>query len=141
MVATVVGWLAWIAVDRVYDPVRRPRLPRVHSADVLGMAALLTVVILGQVWLAVILGGIRLLMFGLGLRTIESSVSRQSIRTAVRVTPLLLGLVLMGEGGNSWRSLVLIGLGEIADRVFFYLDLAPTTFAETIESDFLAATR
>ena len=41
----------------------------------------------------------------------------------------------MAVAENVWIPLILISIGEIADRLFFYLELQPTTIAETIADD------
>ncbi len=196
LAAAMVGWVALVAVDRVYDPVRRPRSLSVHSADVLGMAALLTVVMLGELSLALVIAGVRWLLFSLkqialrpnSLQWWASSRPKTAIfrnffvrlrislcdvqevrlrgnpclprtyrkisrfrlgncavpsrlsgweraRTAIRVLPPAVGLTLMAVAENVWIPLILISIGEIADRLFFYLELQPTTIAETIADD------
>ncbi|MEN8163677.1 MAG: DmsC/YnfH family molybdoenzyme membrane anchor subunit [Acidobacteriota bacterium] len=135
--AAVVGWLTLFAVDRVYDPVRRPRSMPVHSADVLGIAALLTVVLLGQLSLALLIAGGRLLLYGLRQRNFRSGFQHRWVETAIRVILPAVGLGLMAVGGGRWAPLILVGVGEIADRLFFYLDLRPPTVAETVTSDLL----
>lgn len=133
--AAVVGWLMLFAVDRVYDPVRRPRSVPLHSADVLGTAALMTSVLLGQMSVALAIAGVRLLLFALGCSGSGPASSRRWTRIVVRVIPLMLGLALMALGENRWAPMILIGVGELADRVLFYLDLRPTTIAETVDAD------
>lgn len=133
--AAGMGWLVLFAVDRVYDSVRRPRSLPVHSADVLGVAALLTVVLTGQVSLALTLAGVRVLLFLVGLFGNDLPVDRPVLRIIGRVAPLAIGLTLMVLGENRWAALFLIGLGEGVDRTLFYLDLRPTTFAETAAAD------
>jgi len=133
--AAGVGWFALVAVDRVYDPVRRPRSMSVHSADVLGMAALLTVVLLGQLSLALVIAGVRVLLFSLGQAALRPSATQWWARTAIRVLPPAVGLALLAVAGPVWIPLILISIGEIADRLFFYLELQPTTNAETIAGD------
>ncbi len=133
--AALVGWLALFAVDRVYDPVRRPRTMPIHSADVLGMAALLTAVLLGHVLVVLVIAGMRLLLFGLRQTAFRPSSPQGWAKTAIRVLPPAAGLTLMAVGGNTWTPLILISIGEIVDRLFFYLELQPTTIAETIVGD------
>ena len=140
LAAAMVGWIALVAVDRVYDPVRRPRSIAVHSADVLGMAALLTVVLLGQLSLALVIAGVRLLLFSLRQVTLRPNAAQWWARTAIRVLPPAVGLTLMAVAGNVWVPLILISLGEIADRIYFYLELQPTTIAETIAADLFSTT-
>jgi len=135
--AALVGWLALVAVDRVYDPVRCPRSMPAHSADVLGMAALLTAVLLGQLLVVLVIASIRLLLFGLRQTALRPRFQQWWGRTAIRVLPPAIGLALMAVGGNVWTSLVLISLGEIADRVLFYLELQPTTISESIAGDLM----
>jgi DMSO reductase anchor subunit len=138
--AAVVGWLALLAVDRVYDPVRRPRSMPVHSADVLGMAALLTAVLLGQLLVALVIAGVRLLLFGLRQTALRPFFPQGWARTVIRIIPPAVGLALMALGENVWTSLILISLGEIADRLFFYLELQPTTISESIVGDLMSMT-
>lgn len=137
--AVGVGWLMLFAVDRVYDPVRRPRSMPVHSADVLGIAALLTAVVIGQMWLTLILATGRLLLFFVGFVGNGQPVVRNWLRILSRVVPLILGVMLMVLGESQWGPLVLIGIGEGVDRALFYLDLRPTTIAETAAADLLSA--
>lgn len=141
LTAVGVGWLMLLAVDRVYDPVRRPRSMPVHSADVLGIVALMTAVLMGQAGLAVTVATVRLLLFFSALVGSGPPMSRYWVRIVSRVGPLVLGLTLMILGENQWASVVLIGIGEGVDRVLFYLDLRPTTIAETAAADLLSATQ
>jgi hypothetical protein len=46
----------------------------------------------------------------------------------------------MAFGGNVWTPLILISIGEVADRLFFYLELQPTTISETIACDLMSMT-
>ncbi len=133
--AALVGWLALVVVDRVYDPVRRPRSMSVHSADVLGMAALLTAVLLGQLLVVLVIASIRLLLFGLRQNANRSISPKWWAKTVIRVLPPAVGLALMVIGETMWIPLLLISLGEIADRLSFYLELQPTTISETIAGD------
>ncbi|RLE17724.1 MAG: hypothetical protein DRJ65_22385 [Acidobacteria bacterium] len=133
--AALVGWLTLYAVDRVYDPVRRPRTMPIHSADVLGMAALLTAVLLGHVLVVLVIAGMRLLLFGLRQKAFRPSFPELWVKTAIRVLPPAAGLAILAVGESVWIPLVLISIGEIVDRLFFYLELRPTTISETIAGD------
>lgn len=136
--AAVVGWLMLVAVDRVYDPVRRPREMSAHSADVLGVAAFLTAIVLGQLPVALVVAGIRSLLFALRQDLFGRRRVTAWAQAVIRFGPPAIGLLMLANGGSLMATLSLVGIGEVADRLMFYLDLRPTTIAETIDADLIS---
>jgi Fe-S-cluster-containing dehydrogenase component/DMSO reductase anchor subunit len=125
------GWLALIAVDRVYDPVRRPRHLPVHSADVLGAAALLAAVATEQALPALLIGGVRGVLVAL---RVSGASAEGRAWLALRVG-LLVGGLISALAGHETTALWLIIAGEVLDRTLFYRDLRPVTLRETCDRD------
>lgn len=137
------GWVALFSIDRVYDPVRRPRSIRLHSADTLPVAATSTALL--ALW-AGLPGALPLVLTALGLRTALYLARKGTIHRRDRLPPRpLLSALRIGAGFLFPAALLACGtpgapilamagalLGEILDRTEFYLDLSPLTPGETI---------
>lgn len=136
------GWVTLLSIDRVYDPVRRPRNHWLHSADTLPIAVTFTLLL--AAW-ADLPGALPLLLTALGLRAALYLARKRRIHRRGRLPPrslaalrlgvgFLLPAALLASGAPGAPILAMAGtlLGEIIDRSEFYLDLSPLTPGETI---------
>jgi Fe-S-cluster-containing dehydrogenase component len=130
-ITVAAGWLALLAVDRVYDPVRWPRHLPVHSADVLGAAALLVAVGTDQGLLALLIAVVRGVLAALRF----GDASAEGRLWLVLRIGLLVGGLANALPGHETTALWLIAAGEILDRTLFYRDLRHMTLREACDGD------
>jgi Fe-S-cluster-containing dehydrogenase component len=138
-VAAIAGFLALFAMDRVYDPVRTRDATPLHSADVVLTGLLLAGVFAREPWLAgpVALVKAALFLIGPNGRRWTAGFAFDLLRLGVGfVAPAALWSA--GAPGGTLPILLLVLIGEIADRCAFYLGLEITTPRRQAETDLAA---
>jgi len=138
LIAIGVGFAALFAMDRVYDIVPHPRILGLHSADVVVTGFLLTALFAGSLALAALAAGVKLLLYGVRkLRAPGEGRETRPAWTALRlaagfILPLPLFLSPLGPSLGDpllpptigWSVALLgVAVGEITDRIEFYLEL------------------
>lgn len=123
--AAVVGFAALFAVDRVYDIVRPARM-RVHSADVVLTGGLWTVLLLGELPLAILFAAVKLVLYLVRQGWREAGRGWGLLRLASGfVVPVAMGLADPAR----WPAWALAGtaVAELVDRCQFYEELEVPT--------------
>jgi DMSO reductase iron-sulfur subunit len=130
----IAGLVALVSADQVYRPVYAPGSPLLHSGGVTVTGLYLGALAAGISWLAIPLGGFKLLRF-VGRRGFrEIGMTAGSMRIG-------LGLLLPAAAGAAaglplapW-ILVLVAFGEAVDRAAFYVGLEIVSPASQMRKD------
>ena len=135
------GFLALVAIDRVYRYAHRPAADGPHSADALVTGLFLAGISAGSTTLAGIAGVAKLLLYV--RRKMAFSRSGLPVRPVASLIRVGVGLLLppfLWLLGADVVVLAAVGLGELIDRFEYYAELETMTPARRMVLDLWAVT-
>jgi len=138
-IAALMGFGACYSIDKVYQVTNKITRFNIHSASVFLSAMLITAVLVNNYQLLYTIIILKFLLYA--YRKIYFQIQRKSIYPIISVIRILVGFLLplillqLDLNNNLYYIFSLILLGEIIDRIEFYLELDISTPKNQIRDD------